>query len=55
MHSLYADFLKSYQIDQESCGLLKEQLLMTYEYLTQSEQETRVTSQQKLNELCPLW
>lgn len=51
MHSLYADFLKSYQIDQESCGLLKEQLLVTYEYLTQSEQETRVTSHQKLNEL----
>lgn len=51
MHSLYADFLKSYHIDQESCGLLKEQLLLTYEYLTQSEQETRVISQQKLNEL----
>src|SRR5882672_3762175 len=51
MHSLYADFLKCYQIDQESCGLLKEQLLMTYEYLTQSEKESLATSQQKLNEL----
>ena len=51
MHSLYADFLKGYQIDQESCGLLKGQLLLTYEYLTQSEQETRITNQQKLNEL----
>ena len=51
MHSLYSDFLKSYQIDQESCGLLKEQLLMTYEFLTKSEQETKDVSRQRLNEL----
>jgi len=51
MHSLYAAFLKAYQVDQESCGLLKEQLLLTYDNLMKSSSETKSLSKQRLGEV----
>jgi site-specific DNA recombinase len=51
MHGLYADFLRGYQVDHESCSLLKEQLLLTYEHMAQSTSEVKTISKQRLGEL----
>ena len=51
MHALYQDFLRSYQVDPALTGLLKEQLLYTYDYLTRADKEARVEVQRRVSEL----
>ena len=51
MHDLYIELLQRYQIDPDSFGLLKEQLLMTYEHLTESRVELQAISSRSLGDL----
>lgn len=51
MHDLYVALLKKYKVDEESRGMLQEQLLLTYEHLTQSDVSIMALRNQKLGEL----
>ncbi len=51
MHQLYIGFLKSYQIDSSLTGLLKEQLLYTYEYITGADKDLNKETQRRASEL----
>jgi site-specific DNA recombinase len=51
MHTLYKELLQQYQVDPELKPILREQLLYTYEYLTQSDKEIKSQTQRKRTEL----
>lgn len=51
MHQLYADFLKQYEVDKSLTSLLKEQLLLTYEHMTDSNESTKAICKKRLTEL----
>ncbi len=51
MHQLYTEFLKQYEVDKSLTRLLKEQLLFTYEHLTNSNESLRSDCQKRLTEL----
>lgn len=51
MHSQYLALLKKYQIDTDLRGLLKEQLLLTYEQLTEADITLTAARNQKIGEL----
>ncbi len=51
MHQLYEDFLRQYEIDKSTTPLLKEQLLLTYEHLTHSNESQKSLSEKRLTEL----
>ncbi len=51
MHELFRQFLKQYQIDKEISPLLKEQLLISFDYLNKSNDELKSVNKQKLTQL----
>lgn len=51
MHELYKGLLRSYQIHPETSHLLKEQLLMTYNYMMKSSEESKSIHKRSLNDI----